>query len=629
MTTQRQYGLWSSPITPQRLAGGLRISDTQWDSDGASLVWLEGRSDRNVLVTGRLDGNAPRDLTSDLSVRARVGYGGGDFGVGGGYVFFVANQQIYRQSLVGGTASPITPAFADCASPTVSPDGRWVMYVFSHNHQDGIALVNADGSQWPQKIATGHDFYMQPRWHPFTRHVAWIAWDHPNMPWDGTKLYLADVEVSKATGPVLKNVRAIAGDQNISIFQPEFSPDGKYVTYMSDENGWYNLYLYNLEDGTTRQLTLESQAQIGKPAWAQGQRTYGWSYDCGHIYYTRNEHGFFSLWSLNLQSGDSEELLGLEGYTAIDQPIPNPVRPILAAICSSSSQPTRLVTLDLQREVSTVHKRTSDETISSLIMIAPRPVTWRTADGSEVHGLFYEPRSERWSSSGKPPLLVKIHGGPTGQTVASFNSETQYFATRGYSVLEVNYRGSTGYGRKYMEALRGTWGVYDVEDAVSGAQWLIDEGLVDPEKVVIMGGSAGGYTVLQALVTNPGFFKAAICCYGVANAFNLAMDTHKFEERYLDSLLGPLPEASQIYRDRSPIYHIEKLRDPIAIFQGSEDTVVPPNQSEMIVDSLRQRGITHEYHLYQGEGHGWRKSETIDHYYRAIEAFLTRHILFN
>jgi dipeptidyl aminopeptidase/acylaminoacyl peptidase len=228
----------------------------------------------------------------------------------------------------------------------------------------------------------------------------------------------------------------------------------------------------------------------------------------------------------------------------------------------------------------------------------------------------------------RPPAIIKIHGGPSGQAVASFASDVQYFTTRGYAVLLVNYRGSTGYGRPYMDALRGNWGVCDVEDAISGAQYLAAQGLADSERIVLMGGSSGGYTVLEGLCRAPGVFKAGLCMYGISNLFTLAADTHKFESHYLDTLLGPLPQASAIYRERSPIFHAHLIRDPLAIFQGSNDRVVPREQSDTIVAALKRNGVPHEYHVYEDEGHGWRKQETIEAFYTTLEAFLQQYVLF-
>ena len=280
----------------------------------------------------------------------------------------------------------------------------------------------------------------------------------------------------------------------------------------------------------------------------------------------------------------------------MQQPALNPRHALVAALASSGRQPVRLLVSGLDGSGSTIIvKRAISETLPAETFCAPQPAAWRGKDGVEVHGLLYTPLLPpgRAAPAGRPPAIIRVHGGPTAQARAAFSPDVQFFVTRGYAVLDVNYRGSTGYGRAYMEALRGQWGVRDVEDAIGGARYLTAQGLADPAKLVILGGSAGGYTVLRALVTQPRFFKAGVCLYGVSNLFTLAADTHKFEERYLDSLLGPLPEAAAIYRERSPIFHVEKIVDPMVIFQGETDEVVPRAQSDAIVESLRRRGVAH------------------------------------
>ena len=250
-------------------------------------------------------------------------------------------------------------------------------------------------------------------------------------------------------------------------------------------------------------------------------------------------------------------------------------------------------------------------------------------DGGEVHGIYYAPKNEDFEGKGKPPLIVLVHGGPTSQRGASFDGQAQFFTSRGWAVLQVNYRGSTGYGREYRDVLKNNWGIYDVQDSVSGATHLVESEKVNRDKLVIMGGSAGGFTVLKTLEDYPGFFKAGICLYGVANQFTLVADTHKFEERYSDYLLGGLPEAAAVYKERSPIFFADKIQDPIAIFQGEDDKVVPKNQSEEIVAALKQNGVPHEYHLYPGEGHGFRKTETIEKFYTTVEKFLHQHVIYS
>lgn len=622
--TIRPYGLWDSPISPRSLASGLRLSDVQWDSDGRTLVWLEGRSGGNVLVAASIDGcDAPRDLTDDIAIRAQVGYGGGDFTVHGGQVFFVAKSgRLYRQGLHAGHARVITPEFGHAASPVVSPDGQWVLYVHSYERNDVLAVVDAEGRQWPQQLVSGHDFYMQARWHPRGHSLACIAWDHPQMPWDGTTLYIARL---RDGAPVVSETQVIAGGTDVAIFQPEYSPDGRWLAYVSDESGWSNIYLYDLDEGTHRALTVAT-AEHGTPAWVQGLRTYGWSHDSRHIFFIRNERGFARLYRQAITSQQAEPMAGLEAYTWLEQPAISPISDTIAVLTSSSTRPKRLVVTGAT--MARIFRRTTTENIEPAELTEAQPVSWMSSGDVEVHGLLFMPASQRFESDGLPPAIIKVHGGPTSQSPATYDAQAQFFATRGYAVLAVNFRGSTGYGRTYMEALRGNWGVYDVEDAVSGARYLAEQGLADSNRIVIMGGSSGGYTVLEALCRAPGVFKAGLCFYGISNLFMLAADTHKFEERYLDSLLGPLPEASAVYRERSPLFHAERLRDPIAVFQGDEDQVVPRAQSDAIVESLRRRGVPHVYQVYAGEGHGWRKNETIEAFYRAIDAFLRQYVLF-
>lgn len=621
----RPYGLWESPIKPTMLAQGLRLSDVCWDTDGQTLVWLEGRSDRGVLVCSRLDDPAPRDLTSDLSVRAMVGYGGGDFTVAHGSVYFVSGGRLYRQELAGGSARPITPAYGAIASPAVSPDGRWVLFVQSYEDNDAICVVDSQGVQWPVKVAHGRDFYMQPRWSPDGRSIAYITWDHPHMPWDSTELWIMDIDLSEGF-PRLSGARRVAGGPEVSIFQPEFHPNGQAIAYISDESGWGQVYLARLDGTGVRRLT-DGTGEYGQPAWTQGQRSFTFLAGGRAILCVRSEMGFRRLQVIDVERGEVRDV-GKDAavYTHFEAPAGHDGRAALLA--AASRIPPRVVTVEIASGAVRVNARSMGETVPPSAYAEPRPLSWQTVDGETAYGLFYPPASERFTSPGLPPLIVLVHGGPTSQVTATFQAQTQFFTSRGYAVLQVNYRGSTGYGRAYMLKLRGNWGVHDMEDSRTGALFLAEQGLVDPKKRVIMGGSAGGYTVLQSLVHHPGFYTAAICLFGVSNQFTLAADTHKFEARYTDSMIGPLPEAAARYRERSPIFFADRIRDPIAVFQGDIDQVVPRAQSDEIVQSLRARGVPHEYHVYEGEGHGWRRSDTIERFYTAVDRFLRQYVVF-
>jgi len=623
---KKQYGLWKSPITPISLAHRLGFSDVAWDKDG-SLIWRESRSDRSILVVQPSDRQAPRDLNSEYNVRAEVGYGGGDFTVAHGNIYFVEAKsgRIYRQPTQEGLAKPITPAFGATAAPTVSPDGQYLLYVHTYECQDSIALVDTAGKFWPTRLVSGDDFYMQPCWHPNSRNFAWISWNHPQMPWDGTQLYLGKLE-SCPNGLALGDVMRITGGESTAVFQPQFSPDGRYLAYVTDPDGWWHLYIHNLETDE-RTVLAGGEAEHAFPAWEQGMRSYTFSAEGSSIYFLRNENGFMGLWRVDLETKRKDKVrLGAE-YTWLSQIAIAPEGERVALIASGSRVPSRIITYNALGKTR-VHRRSLPEDLPAKTYALPQTISWDGMEGGSVHGLYYSPSSETFEGIGLPPLMVLVHGGPTGQSGASFDGQAQFFASRGWAVLQVNYRGSAGYGREYRDKLKGNWGIYDVSDAVSGAKYLVTNGQVAENKLAIMGGSAGGFTVLKALEDYPGFFKAGICLYGVANQFTLAADTHKFEEHYSDSLLGALPEAAAVYRERSPIFFADKIQDSIAVFQGEDDKVVPRNQSDEIVAVLRRNGVPHEYHLYPGEGHGFRQTETIEKFYTTVEKFLKQYVIF-
>ena len=623
----RPYGLWSSPITPEYLSHGKRLTEVGWDSDGRTLVWLEERSDRGVLVCVRDDGHAPRELTTTLSVRATVGYGGGEFTVGHGHVYFAEQSgRLFRQSLTTGKAKPLLAAFGHAASPCLSPDGTWLVYIHSYEGTDLLAIVDSEGRQWPQKLASGADFYMQPCWHPSGERLAWIEWNHPHMPWDSTRLMLAQAVADTGQLPRLIEPTSIAGNTDSEIFQPTFSPDGTLIAYISDQNGWSNVWIYDVKRREHRCL-LEKPAEFGVPAWTHGRRTYGFSHDGHHIYFLCNEDGRWRAGMVEITSGTISDLAALADYDSFGQLAVSPTKPEIAMIGSSGTTPQRILTYASDAGIH-IHARATDEAIQPAQFSQPHPIQWTSDAGETIHGIYYPPTNPEFEGRDRPPAIIHIHGGPTGQRDCSFSPANQFFATRGYAMLDVNYRGSAGYGKAYRESLHLKWGIYDVEDAISGSQHLVDNGLAHPQQLVIMGGSAGGYTVLRALTTKPGFFKAGICLYGIANLFTLAAATHKFESHYLDALVGSLPEESELYRERSPIFSADMIRDPIAIFQGEEDRVVLKDQAESMVSALKQHGIPHEYHLYEGEGHGWRRSETTTKFYTAVEAFLAQHVIF-
>ncbi|MDA2931282.1 S9 family peptidase [Acidobacteria bacterium AH-259-O06] len=612
------------------VATQLRFSDVLWDTDGESLLWREERSDRGVLVCELLKDASPIELTGELSVRARVGYGGGDFTVSHGSVYFVVEGRLLRQALFDVSAKPITPEWGQCTSPTVSPDGKYLLYVHSADKVDLLALVDTQGDNWPVKLGEGHDFYMQPCWHPQGTLIAWVAWDHPNMPWDGTALYLGELSSGERL-PVLTTQRVLSGDPsgNTAIFQPGFSPDGRYLSYISNQSGWFNLYLLDLNSGEKEPLVRE-EAEHGVPAWIHGLRTYAWTADGKALYFLRLKEGFTSLVRFDLEDKRQEPIQGeAQQYTSLKQIAVSPKEDRIALIASSPTIPPCIISVSRQDKVQ-IHRRSSEKIPSKLYLSQPQSLSWSVETQSPItccYGLYYPPTNPDFESAEPPPAIIKIHGGPTSQFEANYHAETQFFTSRGFAVLELNYRGSSGYGKAYTDALKANWGLLDVEDTRSAADYLVSKGLADGKRLVLMGGSAGGYTVLLCLIACPGFFKAGICRYAVSNLFTLAADTHKFEERYLDSLVGTLPQDADRYRKRSPVFSADRIQDPLAIFQGEDDRVVPKAQSDEIVESLARRGVPHLYRVFEGEGHGWRKSETIQSYYETLETFLTQYVV--
>ncbi len=631
--TKGAYGFWRSQLTPTMMAEERRLSEVAWSLAGDRLIWVEGRSSKNVLVAAA-DGDAPRDLTVEGSVRGGVGYGGGEMAAVEDGVVYCSGGRLYRLAYDHGEPRPLTPAYGSVASPAPSPDGRCVAYVHSDGTEDVLAVVDADGRRWPQKLASGADFYTGPTWHPDGRHLAWVEWDHPNMPWDATRLVLATLSgddpadtagtAGDDTFPRLERTATIAGDDDTAATEPSFSPDGRWLAYICDADGWDDLYLYDLQRGQARRLTLGG-ADYGQPAWAQGIRSYAWAADSSALYAVRRGEARDALWRVSLEGGEPEPIRALADYGSIQQPTVS-ADGRLACIASSHGIPPRLLVWNPHDDTVQVRARASAERLDPASLVEPSLLTWRGEDGEEVYGLLYQPMGG--PPGQRPPLMVSVHGGPTGRAKRGWDPAAQFLATRGWAVLALDYRGSSGYGRAYRNRLRGNWGLLDVADVVSGARHCAQRGLVDGDRMAIMGGSAGGYTVLETLAQHPGVFAAGVCMYGVTDLFALAEETHKFEAHYTDRLVGPLPEAAAAYRERSPARHAERIRDAVAIFQGEEDKVVPLSQAEALVAALRERGVPHTYRTFAGEGHGWRRRETIVAFWEETLTFLRRHLLY-
>jgi len=491
--------------------------------------------------------------------------------------------------------------------------GRWIGV--REDHSGGGEPVNAivaidldrPGTSSGRMLARGHDFFCSARLSPDGNRVLWLAWDHPNMPWNGTTLYLAEIDASGA--PV--GERIVAGGVDESVFQPEWSPDGDEIVFVSDRTGWWNLYAHNVAAAATRPL-CPMAAEFGMPQWNLDMSTYAFA-DARRIVCAYTTAGLGQLATLDLATGT---LLALEsGFTEFGSVRADGNRAVFRG--GAPNRPTSIAVLDLQSRQYRILKQATDLLNRPELHIASyltrvEPVEFPTTGGKTAFGLFYAPRNPDYAGDAdeRPPLLVKCHGGPTSSASSTLNLGIQFWTSRGIAVLDVNYGGSTGFGREYRDRLKLSWGIVDVDDCVNGAKFLAQRGLVDAKRVVISGGSAGGYTTLAALAFRD-FFQGGASYYGVSDAAALARDTHKFESRYLDWLIGPFPEMEERYRERSPVYHADRLSKPVIFFQGAEDAVVPPNQTEIMVEALRRNGNAVGYFLFTGEQHGFRSADNI------------------
>jgi len=549
-----------------------------------------------------------------------VGYGGGDFNVNETKMVFPDRSGSLFTSAFGQKTEliAITPAWGSAAAPAFSPDGKWVIYCYHAGKTDGLALTRVHGLTWPSQLVLGADFYMQPVWHPSGERIAWVEWNHPDMPWDASR-----IKIGELGGMQLRLLEEhwIAGSKYHSASQPQFSPDGKWLSYIIRDGEWDNLVLYNLKKRGHKVLVQGDGFHLRQPEWVQGMRSYVWNSSSTALYYFRYAHGETALYKVNVSKGKSE-ILDISPILWAVQLDVSSKNDDLVFLGSSPRLPKQIC---LYRNGRLHFSRSNLEKEAGEHCTEPIEITFPIPDGNTGFGFYFPPLNSKQNI--EPPLILSIHGGPTSASCKTFNNEAAYFISRGYAYAQVNYRGSTGYGYAYQDALRHQWGIADVEDSIAFAQALVDQGLAFSGRMAVIGSSAGGFTVLNVLIRQPGFFKAGICSYGVSDLLEDARNTHKFEKYYHQFLIGDLKKNSQRFIERSPINHIEKIKDPIALFHGDEDSVVSISQTLAIFEKLQKNGIPCELNVYQGEGHGFRKSETLKDFYEKIDAFLIKYLL--
>jgi len=612
------YGSWKSPITSD-----LIVSETielgQIALDGQDVYWVEMRpteGGRNVIVRRTSDGGTTDVTPAPFNARTRVHeYGGGAFAVADGTVYFsnFADQRLYRQD-PGAEPRPITPEADLRYADGVFDRRRGRMICVHEDHTDpgreavnSIVSLDLDDGDGGQVLVSGNDFYSSPRLSPDESRLAWLTWNHPNMPWDGTELWVGELG---GDGLLIRTER-VAGGARESIFQPEWSPDG-VLHFVSDRTGWWNLYRWR--DGRVEPV-VEMEAEFGLPQWVFGMSAYAFE-SAGRIICSYTERGTWHLASLDTATGELEPIE--IPYSRIEYVQVAPGR--VAFLAGSPTELTSVVQLDLATREPEVLRRSSEIAIDPGYLSIPQEVEFPTEHGLTSHAFFYAPQNRDYVAppGERPPLLVISHGGPTGTASSTLNLVIQYWTSRGIAVLDVNYGGSIGYGRAYRERLEGQWGIVDVDDCVNGARYLVERGEVDGSRLAIRGGSAGGYTTLSAL-TFRDIFKAGASYFGISDLEALTKDTHKFESRYLDRMVGPYPERRDLYQERSPIHFTHRLSCPMILFQGLEDKVVPPDQAEMMFEAVRAKGLPVAYLPFEGEQHGFRRAENIK---RALDAEL-------
>ena len=606
------YGSWKSPITSDLIVSG-SVGLSQPTFDGNHIHWIEMRpkeGGRNVIVRRSPDGTQTDVTPQPFNARTRVHeYGGGDYLAAGGSIYFsnFSDQRVHRLDAMGEPRA-ITPAADVRYSDYCLDESRNRLVCVREDHRNPAAeavnsIVSLDlqgNDDCGRVLIEGNDFYSSPRVSPDRTQLAWLTWSHPNMPWDGCELWVGEFGEDGS----LTSSRWVAGGAAESIFQPEWSPDG-VLYFASDTNGWWNLHRIS-SDGEIESVH-QAKGELGMPQWVFGMSLYAFisaeQVACSHI-----EQGVSTFGLIDTKTGK---------LTTVDCPFTDIqyLRAHDGEVVFRGGSPTDVLSIVKYNVASGAFetlRRSNELEIYPRYFSVPRAIEFPTEGGLTAHGFFYPPQNPdfRAPENEKPPLIVKSHGGPTAAASTALSLSIQYWTSRGFAVLDVNYGGSTGYGRQYRERLNKKWGIVDVDDCANGARYLANRGEVDPKRLVITGGSAGGYTTLCALTFRK-TFKAGASHFGVSDAEALARDTHKYESQYLTGLLGPYPERRDIYFERSPINFPERLSCPVIFFQGLEDKVVPPDQAEKMVEAMRAKRIPVAYVAFEGEQHGFRQAGNI------------------
>ena len=601
-------------VTAAMVARSRGLSGPRFSPDGGRLAWVETVAGRSDIVVAPADGSHPAVV---VTADAATSPFGGFAWAGSDLVVYAASDGRLVAVPASGGPLRVLSAEGGAAAPASTADGTRIAFVLERDDSCDIAVVPADGSAWPARVSTGADWAFDPAWSPDGRSLAWHEWDFPDMPWDASRIVVRPIEGLAPAGPP----RVVAGGEGgLACGQPRFSPDGDALGFVCDGTGWMNVWVAD-PDGKNGRPLLDEAHEHAEPTWGPGQRSWVWSPGGSAMALCRNEGGFGRL--VVVPEGGGPRPIGKGWHHFLDWGVAG-----IAAVRQGGVTPPSVVVADpTEPSVRRVLATGAPGALVAAGPVEPEPVRWSGEDGGTVHGLLYRPGHSALGPGTAPPMIVYVHGGPTGSSAVTWWPRHQFWVARGWAVLAPNYRGSTGYGRAYTQALTGRWGELDVADVAAGVRHAGASGWCDATRVAIDGGSAGGFTLLLVCARYPGLVRAAVDRYGVADLFDLAETTHRYESRYLDQVVGPLPEAAALYRDRSPVNLAGGITAPLLVLQGDRDNTVPKAQADAMVEAVRRAGGTVEYHVYEGEGHGWSKPETVADELERAEKFLTRWVL--
>ncbi|HEY7127674.1 MAG TPA: S9 family peptidase [Ktedonobacterales bacterium] len=614
-------GFFPASFTPAMISRLRSLSEPRWAADGSAAFVLETHDGRADLLLLPLDGSPTMRLTSDPAPAPAGAYAGGFYTVRDDALAFTgADGGLWLLPLPrGGQARRLRAGEGSVSAPAFSPDGKRVAYVSDDGKASHIGVADASGGEWPRRVPVEADFAIDPAWSPDGKRLAWVEWSVPHMGWDQSRVVIYELE----TG----NRSVVMDEPEVSCSQPHWSPSGNTLTFLCDKTGYLNLWRAN-GDGSDPAVWVEEAYEHGGPQWSSGASTYVWAPDGRHIALSRNDDGYWRPRLLDVNEAEgtiyANNDLWADGLHSSLRWAPRGTQ--LLALRHGAALPPTVVAFDVATGRERALYTVATGGLTGEGMVWPESLTWRASDGLTIHGLLYRPKQAADEQS-KAPLLIYIHGGPTSQTPPDWNLPIQYFVQRGWGVLAVNVRGSTGYGRAYAQALRNEWGGADMSDIVAGVEAVVARGWADGSRVVPWGGSAGGYAVLRLLAAYPERFKAGVSLYGVTDLFHLARTTHRLEAHYLDRIVGYLPEAAARYHEWSPGFHTDRFQTPVLLLQGEKDKVVPAEQATTMSDALKRAGKTVELEVYPGEGHGWAKAATISAYLTRMERFLEQYVL--